>query len=243
MATQYRAAMLRAVLDPRRWPLPGGCQICLAWGQDRLCRDCVTRFAPALDRCPRCALVLRAGACPDCLREPLPLDATVAAVDYAAPWDGLVHGLKYHARLSAGMALADLLAAAVRRSGVAMDGVQLLPVPLHPQRLAERGHNQAHEIARHLSRALGLRLPSPLVQRLADTPSQALAPDRQTRQQRLREAFALRAGASVAGQHWALVDDVMTTGATMSALAALLRRHGAASVQAWCVARTPRPTD
>jgi len=243
MTPQYRAAMLRALLDPHQWPLPGGCQICLAWGRERLCRDCVTRFAPALDRCPRCALVMRAGTCPDCLREPLPLDAAVAAVDYAAPWDGLVHGLKYHARLSAAKALSDLLAAAVRRAGVRVDGVRLLPVPLHPLRLAERGYNQAQEIARHLSHALDLSLSSSTVQRLADTPSQALAPDRNTRQQRLREAFALRAGASVAGQHWALVDDVMTTGATMSALAALLQRHGAASVQAWCVARTPRPTD
>jgi ComF family protein len=235
--------MLRALLDPTRWPWPGGCQICLAWGPDRLCRDCVARFAPATPRCPRCALALRAGLCPDCLKAPPPWEASVAAVDYAAPWDGLIHGLKYRARLGAAPALADLLARAVQQSGVPTDAVQLVPVPLHPRRLAERGYNQALEIARHLGRTLSRPLAAPCVQRLTDSAPLALAPSREARQQALHQAFALRAGHAVAGRHLALVDDVMTTGATMSALAALLRRHGAASVQAWCVARTPRPTD
>lgn len=235
--------MLRALLDPTRWPLPGGCQVCLAWGQDRLCGDCLARFAPPTPRCPRCALALRGPHCADCLREPLPLDGTVCAVDYAEPWVGLLHGLKYQEQLSAAPALAALLATAVQRAGARTEGVLLLPVPLHAQRLAERGHNQSQGLALALGQALGLPLAPPWVQRVADTAPQAHAPSREARWRQLTHAFALLPSADVTGRHLALVDDVMTTGATMSALATLLRRHGAASVQAWAVARTPRPHD
>lgn len=235
--------MLSALIDPTRWPWPGGCQICLAWGRDRLCGDCLQRFAPPQPRCPLCALALRGPHCAECLREPLPLDGSVCAVDYAEPWVGLLHGLKYHAQLSAAPALAELLARAVRASGAPTQGVQLLAVPLHPQRLGDRGHNQSHRLALALGRQLGLHLAPPWVMRLEDTAPQAQAPTREARWRHLKHAFAMAPQADVAGRHVALVDDVMTTGATMSTLATLLRRHGAASVQAWAVARTPRPHD
>ena len=131
--------------------------------------------------------------------------------------------------------------AAVRHAGARTSGVLLLPVPLHAQRLAQRGHNQSQRLALAMGQALGLALAPPCVQRLADTAPQAQAPSREARWRQLKHAFALLPHAEVEGRHFALVDDVMTTGATMSALATLLRRHGAASVQAWAVARTPRP--
>lgn len=215
----------------------------MGWGFARLCEDCLTRFAPPTQRCPRCALRRAGPHCADCLRDPLPLDASVCAVDYAAPWDALLHGLKYHERLSAAPALAALLAQAVRDARIATEGLALLPVPLHPQRLAQRGYNQSLRLARVLASQLRLPMAPNWVLRLDDGAALAQAESREARWRQLKHAFAMAPQADVSGRHIALVDDVMTTGATMSALATLLRRHGAASVQAWVVARTPRPND
>ena len=235
--------MLRACLDPSQWPWPGGCQICLSWGWERLCDDCLARFAAPTSRCPRCALSLRGPHCADCLREPWPLDGSVCAVDYTAPWDRLLQGLKYHEQLSAAPALGRLLAAAVRRAAPIPADLCLLPVPLHPHRLAQRGYNQSQRLARVVATQLRLPLAPEWVQRVEDGAALAQSPSREARWRQLKQAFAMAPQANVVGRHIALVDDVMTTGATMSALATLLRRHGAASVQAWAVARTPRPHD
>ncbi|MFN4117136.1 MAG: double zinc ribbon domain-containing protein, partial [Inhella sp.] len=97
------------LLSPSRWPLPGGCWICRDWGRERLCDACLARFAPDLPRCPRCALPLgQAAVCAACLREPLPLDAVHAAIDYQPPWDALLQALKYEGALGLLPALADL---------------------------------------------------------------------------------------------------------------------------------------
>jgi ComF family protein len=232
--------MLRALLSPSRWPLPGGCQICLSWGCERLCEACVKRFGQPVARCPRCALVQVGPHCAACMQAPMPLDGAVAAVDYEAPWDTLLHGLKYGSQLSAALALAPLLGQAVRSSGLDCAGMHLLPVPLHPQRLCERGYNQSEHLARALRQNLGLPLLTDTLQRVIETPTQTQL-SREDRLKQLRQAFALKPGASVQGLRIALVDDVMTTGATMSAIATLLHRHGAAEVHAWAVARTPSP--
>ncbi len=232
--------MLRSLLNPSRWPLSGGCQICLSWGRKRLCDACVTRFATPAARCPRCALTQAGPHCAACTLAPLPLDGAVAAVDYGAPWDALLQGLKYGNQLSAALALAPLLGQAVRSSGPGWEGLHLLPVPLHPRRLCERGYNQSVHLARALQQELGLPLLDQALQRVIDTSTQTQL-SREDRLKQLRQAFALKPGANVQGLRIALVDDVMTTGATMSAIATVLRRHGAAEVHAWAVARTPSP--
>lgn len=235
--------MWRACLDPTQWPWPGGCQICLAWGTERLCKDCLARFCPAVLRCPRCAQRLFGPHCADCLREPPAWDGAVCAVDYAPPWDRLLHGLKYHEQLGAAPALGHLLACAVRAAQAPTDALCLLPVPLHPHRLAQRGYNQSQRLASVLAGQLGVPLAPGWVLRVEDNLPQAQTESRDARWRQMQRAFALAPKADVRDRHIALVDDVMTTGATMSALATLLRRHGAASVQAWAVARTPRPHD
>jgi ComF family protein len=151
---------------------------------------------------------------------------------YAPPLDGYVLALKYGGARNLGRALGLLLAGAVR--GAEVDA--LVPVPLHPKRLRERGYNQGVEIARPLSRALGL----PLVLGGIERRGAQVRQTGQTAAERLRnvaDAFAVRR--NLAGRRIAIVDDVITTGATVNALAAALLAAGAASCVAWAVARTP----
>jgi ComF family protein len=183
--------------------------------------------------------------CGDCLRQAPPQRAAVAAFDYVYPWAGLLGRLKFHDALDLARPLAGALANAVAERDAAhpdLAGVDLvLPVPLAPARLRERGYNQAWELARRVARARRLPAQARLLERTRDTPHQLALP-REARAANMRAAFMLAPGAArhVAGRHLALVDDVMTTGATLADAAHTLLRGGAASVQCWVVARTPR---
>jgi ComF family protein len=215
--------------------------VCAQWTRGRLCAACRERFAAPALRCARCALPLASAhaACGACLRQPPPFDATVCAVDYAFPWSRLLGAFKFQGAVDLAPALAALLAEAVQ--GRSEPRPQLvLPVPLGSRRLAARGYNQAWELARRVARRLGLDARPDVLQRLLETPPQAEL-SRAQRLANLRAAFAVapRHRARLAGLHVALVDDVMTTGATVSEAAAALRRAGAARVDAWVVARTP----
>ena len=175
--------------------------------------------------------------CAHCLREPLPLTAVHAAFDFAAPWDALLHAFKYQQALGLAPAFAQLLS----QGRAAPPDALLLPVPLHLHRLGERGYNQAAVLAEHLAPRLQLPVAVDGLRRLIDTPSQTQL-SRKERLGNLRHAFALTPGFSVQGRHCLLVDDVMTTGATLATLATLLLRHGASRVDAWVLARTPAPS-
>lgn len=223
------------------WLLPHRCALCRHTGDAQVCAHCHARyFGMHPPRCPSCALRLPPGAdgpCGACLREPPAFDAAVAACDYAAPADALVLQLKFGGALH----LAPWCAAQLRdalRCGALPD--LLLPVPLSPARLAARGYNQALEIARPLSRMLGVPLEARLAVRVRDTAPQTDLPAAQ-RAANVRGAFALapHGMARVRGRHAGIVDDVLTTGRTAGSLAALLRRHGAARVTVLVFARTP----
>ncbi|MFM2067017.1 MAG: hypothetical protein RLZZ584_1926, partial [Pseudomonadota bacterium] len=183
-------------------------------------------------------------SCGDCLRQPPPQRAAVAAFDYVYPWAGLLGRLKFHDALDLARPLAGALAQAVAGRDAAhpeLAGVDLvLPVPLAPARLRERGYNQAWELARRVARARRVPAHAGLLERARDTPHQLALP-RAARAANVRAAFVLAPGAArqVAGRHLALVDDVMTTGATLAEATHALLRGGAASVQCWVVARTP----
>lgn len=222
------------------------CEVCRQWCTGALCADCVARFAAPQPRCARCGLRLGVAAptCGACLPDPPPFAHTVCAVDYGFPWDHLVGEFKFQARPELASALAPLLAAAVRRAALPLpDGV--LPMPLAPQRLAQRGYNQAWELARRVAVALRCPARPDWLQRPLDTAPQAEL-GRAARQRNLRTAFMVdpqhRPG--LAGRRVVLVDDVMTTGATVREVAAALLRAGAAAVDVWVLARTPEtPAD
>jgi ComF family protein len=224
---------------------PRQCPLCRQWSGDALCDACRSRFAAPVPRCVRCALRLPAegAACAHCLRHPLPFERCLSAGDYAFPWDRLIARLKFLGEVAEAAPLASALSGAVRHAPMAAN-VLVLPVPLSPTRLAERGLNQSWEIARRLAGDLGLPAEPGVLLRLRDTPHQ-VGLSRLQRLQNLRGALCVEPARqrSIEGRDIALVDDVMTTGATAAACADVLLRAGAASVQAWIVARTPAPDD
>jgi len=170
---------------------------------------------------------------------------TVVALDYAFPWDRLIARLKFaQAPELAGVLVRPLVAALARQEATPEAQPDLLlPVPLSPLRLRERGYNQAWEIARRLARELDLPAQADGLQRWRETPAQTTL-DAAARRANLRDAFLLHPGLAgqMAGRHVALVDDVMTTGATLATTAELLLRAGAREVSAWVLARTPSPS-
>jgi ComF family protein len=196
------------------------------------CVSCAMSFARVPDTCRRCGLALPVGQCPR-LTAHWHVDAVVAPYQYAAPLDHYVQAFKYRKERALGRALALLIAPAVRAASPRPDA--LVAVPLHRSRLLERGYNQAHELARQLGGDLGLPvLTRGLARRSAD-PSQTRQGAR-ARRSSVAGAFVVRR--ALASLHLAIVDDVITTGATVNAFAAALRAAGAASCVAWAVART-----
>jgi ComF family protein len=216
--------------------LPQRCALCArATGDACLCDGCASAMAPAGPACPRCALPTPAGAvCGRCVAHPPAFDAALAAGLYAFPLDRLVMRLKYAADLPLAEALGAQLARAAAAAGAIPRVDALVPMPLAVARQRKRGCNQAREIAKALSRATGLPIARGLV-RLKHGAPQAALPWRE-RRRNVRGAFAT--SRAFDGARLALVDDVMTTGETASAAAAVLRRAGATHVEAWVVART-----
>lgn len=215
--------------------LPTGCWICRDWQRDAVCAACVARFASARPRCPRCALPLRGPACAACLHAALPLDAVAAAIDYAPPWDALLLQWKHHDALALTAVWAELL-----QSRIEASDALLLPVPQHPARWRARGYAPPECLAQALGRRLDMPVLATALRRVIETPAQ-VGLSRAQRLRNLRHAFALPAPSGIAGRACVLVDDVMTTGATLATLADLLRRAGATRVDAWVVARTDAP--
>lgn len=161
------------------------------------------------------------------------------AVDYAPPWDRLVADLKFQGRIETAPLLADLLAQAVGRDAPPQQTL-VVPVPLSRQRLTDRGFNQAWEIARRVSSRLGLEAGGDVLTRPVETLHQGPL-DRAQRASNVRGALMVEPtrAAGVAGRHVAVVDDVFTTGATVTEAVRALRQAQATSVEVWTVARTP----
>jgi len=212
------------------------CLLCqAASGEQLLCEACARELPFTASACPRCAAP-GAGMteCGACIADPPHYDASRAAFIYAYPVDALIQSLKYGGQL----ALAGLFAHELyRRIGDSGSLDLIVPLPLHPTRLAERGFNQAAEIAKILSRLSGIAMDTRLARRVRNTAAQTALPWRE-RATNMRRAFAC--DGDVSGLNIAVVDDVMTTGATLDEFARTLKKSGAARVENWVVARTAR---
>jgi ComF family protein len=203
-----------------------------------LCEGCVARFAQPVPRCQTCALAVPAhvSRCGECLAAPPPLDACHAAVSYGWPWSGCMAAYKFGGDPGWAATLATLLRSTPWVEPALERCDLILPMPLSAQRLRERGFNQALELARRLAPA---KADSSLLLRIRDTAAQTTL-KRAERLRNVKGAFAIAPlrRAALHSKDVVLVDDVMTSGASLFTAAAALRQAGAARVTALVVART-----
>ena len=218
--------------------LPSQCRVCHAWPAQTVCEACVNQFAQPHPRCRTCALPLPGGMrqCGACLKNPPPLDHCLTAVAYAYPWSALIQDFKFHAQPGLVRSFAALLRAAPWVEPELDAAGLLIPMPLSSQRLKERGYNQAALLARQLEPA---KTRTDLLLRIQDTPAQHTL-KRHERLVALNDAFAMEPllASQVRGQRVVLVDDVMTTGASLFAAARVLKTAGAGTVTGLVIART-----
>lgn len=209
------------------------CLLCGAPSQNGVCCAPCVADLPYLNtaHCPVCALPTLNGAiCGQCLRHPPHFKRTVAAFAYAFPLDKLVLALKYGEKFLLANMLGDQL---VQRVSTRPDCI--IPMPLHPERLRERGFNQSLQLAKRVGHQLNLPVLPHACERIRNTPSQSTLAWKE-RGKNMRKAFFC--STEVAGKHVAIVDDVMTTGATLNELSSTLLAAGATEVSAWVIART-----
>ncbi len=237
------------------------CAVCHSWPAAQVCAPCVARFSPGHMRCTACALALASlapglpagseipppGLCADCSRHHPPVDATLVATDYAYPWSELISRYKFGNRPGWAIFFADLLLAAPG-ARPALNALQagdlIIPMPLSAERLQSRGFNQAWELAcaLHAQSGSAATLDAHLLLRVKNTRPQTEL-QRQARLANVKGAFQLDPLRQplLAGRRVLLVDDVMTSGASLFTAAAVLRTAGAAHITAVAIARTPAP--
>lgn len=215
---------------------PPACLLCGDPGGDELdlCPGCRSDLPVLEHPCPGCGRPLPHATgtyCGSCQKKPLPFDACRVPFIYAPPIDYLVQAFKFHRRLEAGRLLAQLLTR--QFEGVAPPEC-LVPVPLHPSRLRERGFNQAVELARPLARQMGVPLETDRCRRIKRTDTQSQL-SRDERRRNLKNAF--RVDWPAPPRRVAIVDDVLSTGTTAGELARELKSAGVEEVEVWVVAR------
>lgn len=218
--------------------LPPRCRSCDGpVGQDALlCAACTAELPWNDGACEGCARPLSAGSrCRQCLHGRSQFDSAWCALRLETPVQHYVHALKYHADFAQAQLLGSLLAERLVRRSAPLPQL-LVPVPLHPLRLMRRGYNQALEIARVVGARAGIPVAPHAVARIRQTEDQ-IGQSASARRRNMRAAFGVRE--VLGGLHLALIDDVMTTGATLDELARVCRRAGASRIEAWAVARTP----
>ena len=235
-----------------RWlgaQLPSQCWICRRWPAAGLCSDCLLRWGQQRPRCRRCALPLaspQVDVCGQCLRHPPQLNLCMATVDYAYPWRDLMADFKFQGNTALARHFAQLMLQRPEARELLQQCHCLLPVPLSNTRLRQRGFDQTRLLAQALAQSVPpQRLLSAVIERRHTEQAQHEL-GRQQRLRQLQSVFQMHPNVNqwashVRGRHVLLLDDVMTTGATLNALASTLRTAGAAQVSALVFARTPPP--
>lgn len=222
--------------------MPQDCQLCGASSPAAICGACAgdlpIRLKPGCKCCGQIGDVesLEGEICGDCLADPPKFDVTESAFSYAFPLDKLMQSFKFNANLALLDLFVDHFVAALTRNKVVMPDV-IIPMPLAKKRLATRGFNQSALLAREIGKKLGVKVESRGLLRVRETPPQA-GLNRAARLENMKGAFDC--AQNVGGLRIALVDDVMTTGATMSDAARALKKQGAKAIEAWAIARAAK---
>lgn len=222
------------------------CLLCLgsaAGIAECICTPCLNELPWLGQACRQCALPLPVDEllCDSCQLIPPAFSQVIAPFRYSFPLDSLIPAFKYQHKLTYGRLLARLMLQAIvhhyQEHNQALPDL-ILPLPLHRARQAQRGYNQALELARPIARQLAVPLDRRnLIRQRATTSQQGL--DAQQRRHNLQDAFSCRHPEQLQGKHLALIDDVVTTGTTVKEASRTLLAAGAASVSIWCIARTP----
>lgn len=220
------------------WLMPAVCVLCRQPSdrQQDLCQACLIELPILTQTCPRCANILR---CHACLTNPPPFDRTFALWTYEPPIVQFISQLKFNQNLIYARLLGELLAEAVVTrwyNGQSLPDA-LIPMPLHPNRLKERGYNQALELARPLAKLAQIPLDFISCIRIKSTLPQSIIAAEQ-RKNNVKEAF--RVTRPLTGLHLAVIDDVITTGYTMASLCHTLKMAGAAQIDVICCAKTQK---
>ncbi len=235
---EYIGAVFRHLIQGISKRIPSQCAVCHTWPSQPVCEACVAVFAQPTHRCCTCALRVPAGIrqCGACITAPPPLDACLAAVPYAYPWSTLVADFKFRQHPGWARTFAQLIRAAPWVEPALDAADMLIPMPLSRQRLQERGYNQALVLARALDAS---KVNAKVLLRMLDSPPQRTL-SRHDRLLAVRHAYTidpLQAN-HIARQRIVLLDDVMTSGASLHAAARALRGAGAAHITGLVLART-----
>ena len=217
--------------------LPSQCAICRAWPSQALCDVCVAAFGRPVSRCPLCATELSTLACSACTQQAPVLDACCVALSYTWPWPQLITQFKFYKDAAWARHFALLMKSAPFAEDALLKAHVLIPIPLSKERLSQRGFNQSLILAQHLSRH---QTQSQTLLRLKNTAPQSSL-KRSQRLTNLTGAFAVAPlmAAALRGKNILLIDDVMTSGATLNLAASVLKQAGAAHVGALVLAKTP----
>ena len=214
--------------------LPERCCLCLQRDSAGFCHQCQQLLPWIRSCCQHCGITMTiAGICGQCQNKRRGYDQLTIPFSYQHPVSSQIHQLKYHGQLSLVPALAKMLAMQVITSGSPLPRV-LIPVPLHRKRLRDRGFNQAELIAKYTGKLLSIPVDYQLVSRTRNTVSQTEL-SASARRKNMQDAFTV----SNPGRYdaVAVIDDVITSGATMDAVCTALRRHNFNHISAWAIAR------
>ena len=222
--------------------MPSRCAVCHAWPSNAVCEECVRLFGQPQTRCRTCAVSLpeTITQCGACLRQPPPLAAVLAAVNYDYPWAQMVRDFKFHADIAWARSFARMMRSTPWVDPALEAADWIVPMPLSRQRLLERGFNQSDVLAAALVTGSQRTVRRDVLVRIRDTTPQSSLP-RSERSANVANAFVVHPDRfhAVQGKKVVLVDDVMTTGASLHAAARALAQAGAAQTTALVFARTP----
>lgn len=212
------------------------CLLCGAVDNDScLCTDCINNLPRLRHSCPRCAMPLQDNTlCGQCLNHPPEQNTSLSLFIYKSPIDRLIADFKYHDKLFLSRFFAGQIAKQVESRPLPQ---LLIPIPLHPRRLRQRGYNQSLELAKSLSKRLAIPVCSKSLIRITDSLPQSSLPYKK-RKQNVQQAFKM--DNSLLPSHIALIDDVLTTGNTANVAAKTLRKVGVNNIELWTIARTIR---